>query len=373
MRTRSLRALAVMAYVVASANAAPQANQTSFRIVTYMNSFDQPGGIIEASAGTFLFEAGASTTGVISVTTAGAKAVLVTFPSGYNLESSPVSGPNGRYYSAIELSDDPPNVFSVTTTPGSKHLYPAQIITPSLTQNLPGGGFLGLGVRLVSMSTVFSIETCDTQGNVTQVYQFPSGERALQVMLASDGNYYGLSSPQSGAGYIFRLTPSGALTKLYTFPAETFLGYFYVPLIQASDGNLYGAIATGGANGTGIVYKMTLGGQYTPLYTFPSGNNGGPAFLLQASDGNLYGATLGDLGAGGSSELFRLTLSGQYTTLFTFSNIIADGACGCSLVQADDGIIYGTATGGGPTNGGVIFALDAGLPKPAPRSSRYER
>jgi hypothetical protein len=64
-------------------------------------------------------------------------------------------------------------------------------------------------------------------------------------------------------------------------------------------------------------------------------------------------------------------LSGKYTTLFTFSNIITYGACGCSLVQADDGIIYGTATGGGPTNGGVIFALDAGLPKPAPRAQHF--
>ncbi len=102
------------------------------------------------------------------------------------------------------------------------------------------------------------------------------------------------------------------------------------------------------------------------IYNFPAGNDGGPSFLLEGSDGKIYGSTLGALGQGGSSELFSVTKSGEFTLLHTMS-ITADGACGCSMVQADDGMIYGTATGGGITNGGTIFALDVGLPKPAPR------
>jgi hypothetical protein len=47
------------------------------------------------------------------------------------------------------------------------------------------------------------------------------------------------------------------------------------------------------------------------------------------------------------------------------------GACQCSLVQGSDGDIYGTAISGGPNNGGVIFALELGLPKPAPRAQHF--
>lgn len=63
-----------------------------------------------------------------------------------------MSGPNGRYYSSVELSDDPTNFFSITPTPGSAHFCPAQAINPTFTQNLPGGGFLGLGAQSVAMN-----------------------------------------------------------------------------------------------------------------------------------------------------------------------------------------------------------------------------
>jgi hypothetical protein len=39
-----------------------------------------------------------------------------------------------------------------------------------------------------------------------------------------------------------------------------------------------------------------------------------------------------------------------------------DGACQCSLAQGSDGIVYGTAAGGGIYGGGLYFALDAGQP-----------
>jgi uncharacterized repeat protein (TIGR03803 family) len=324
-------------------------------------------GIIEGATGTFYIEAGASgESDVLSVTTQGVTTALATFPSGYNLESSLVSGPNGRFYSMIELSDDPANVFSITSIPGSKRTYPAQSIAASFTQNLPDGGFLGIGAQLIAMSTIFSVVTCDTQGNVTLVYQFPSGERVEQVMLANDGNFYGVSVPESGAGYIFRLTPAGTLTAIYTFASKSFLGPFSVALIQGSDGDLYGTVATGGSNGTGIIYKITLSGEYTALYTFPAGNLGGPTFLLEASDGNFYGATSGvqEVKGPGPSELFRMSASGEFTKL-PFSVV-----CDCPMVQGSDGIIYGT-TFIPELDAGAVFALDAGLPVPLPRVEHF--
>jgi len=48
-----------------------------------------------------------------------------------------------------------------------------------------------------------------------------------------------------------------------------------------------------------------------------------------------------------------------------------DGVCPCWLMQASDGILYGTAVAGGRSGIGTVFALDAGLPKPAPRALSF--
>jgi uncharacterized repeat protein (TIGR03803 family) len=94
----------------------------------------------------------------------------------------------------------------------------------------------------------------------------------------------------------YRVTPSGVLTKLYDFPANTFRGYFAVPLLQAADDNLYGATPNGGANGTGAIYRLDLRRPVRPALFVSGGQSlGGPTALIEGSDGNLYGATLGSL------------------------------------------------------------------------------
>src|ERR1019366_8708724 len=63
-------------------------------------------------------------------------------------------------------------------------------------------------------------------------------------------------------------------------------------------------------------------------------------------------------------------LPGTYKELFQTTNGSTQGLCTCILTQGSDGIIYGTALGGGPGGFGLIFALDAGLPIPKPRALR---
>ncbi len=88
--------------------------------------------------------------------------------------------------------------------------------------------------------------------------------------------------------------------------------------------------------------------------------------LVDGSDGSLYGVTEGD------DAFFRLTKSGQYNVLYRVTNGNTEGLCACAMMQASDGIFYGTAVGGGPSGGGLYFALDAGLPKPAPKAQHFE-
>ena len=65
-------------------------------------------------------------------------------------------------------------------------------------------------------------------------------------------------------------------------------------LVQGSDGNFYGTIGYGGANGYGTVFQVTPAGVLTTLVSFNGTNGSYPyAGLVQGSDGNFYGTTSG--------------------------------------------------------------------------------
>ncbi|HUE03636.1 MAG TPA: choice-of-anchor tandem repeat GloVer-containing protein [Bryobacteraceae bacterium] len=329
-----------------------------------MGKWGPPVGLVEGTPGVFYSTGGSAQQAAFSITSEGAKTFLASFPLSTYVESPLVSASNQRFYSSVQLHLNPPDVFSIGSTPG-KHLYGEQTVLPLFTQNLPDGSLLGVAVALADNS--MSLIRGDTSGRIgAPIYTFPSREvLPLTALYASDGNYYGVSYLNDGSGYVYRVTPSGSFSQLLSFPPGAFVGNpSFVPLLQASDGYLYGATPNGGANKTGIIYKLTLAGEYTLLYTFPKGLNYNPTNLIQASDGNLYGATFG---LNGFAQLFRITTSGQYTLLVQLTSL----GCLCLLTQGSDGIIYGTAQAGGAVGAGAVFALDAGLPKPAPQPLQF--
>ncbi len=143
-------------------------------------------------------------------------------------------------------------------------------------------------------------------------------------------------------------------------------------LVQGSDGNFYGVTHGGGANGYGVVYKVTPSGTYTVLHSFDFVNDGGNPVgrLIQATDGNFYGTTyLG--GVGDSGTVFKITPSGTLTTLYQFCTNLdcSQGAQPfAGVIQASDGNLYGVTTAGG--NGhGVIFRMT--LKRDRNASSRF--
>jgi hypothetical protein len=360
--------IALAACALAASALKISAAQASFRVISNLNGYDQPSDITEWSPGVLSGISGSSTKVAYSLTVQGTMTVLTSFPSGYNIKSILVGGANHRLYSTVELSSNPANVFSVTSSPNSKETYTAQNFVPSLAQALPDGAILGFAA---TSGEVVSLVTCDLQGKITPIYQFPASTRlGSNPLYASDGNYYGSSNFQNGTIYVWRVTPTGSFSQVYNMPNGTTYG---MPLVQSTDGSLYGTIDLGGANGTGVFYKLTLTGQYTTLYTFPKDkNNSYPTWLIEGSDGNFYGATLGNLNAGGHSRIFRMTRSGQYSVVYEMNAPNGDsGICQCDMIQGSDGIIYGTAQAGGPTGSGEVFALDAGLPKPRPRALRF--
>jgi uncharacterized repeat protein (TIGR03803 family) len=363
---RSLRAAMLLTLAAIVAAPAPAADNVTFRVI-YANQGYGPGaGLIEGSPGVFYSTTGGGPSAAISVTSQGSMTILASFPGGF-FNSLLLSGPSGRFYSSLYTGVY--SIFSVTSAPNDERTYPAQSIGAILLQNLPDGAFLAAAGNYPD--GLWRLTQCGLDGVITSFATFSSGQRVESATRAGDGNYYGVTLGTdvvpSSSNYAFRATPSGALTTLYTFPPNTFARFSATPLLQADDGNLYGSTATGGANGTGTIYKLTPGGQFTLLHSFEPGKYaGGPNTLIEASDGNLYGDAQSP---GGAGQLFRITKSGQYTLLYQMNG--ANGVCPCWLVQGSDGIIYGMAAAGGNADHGVVFAMDAGLPMPKPHPQSF--
>ncbi len=158
------------------------------------------------------------------------------------------------------------------------------------------------------------------------------------VTTAGGGNSCPLS--RFSCGTIFKVTPQGALTTLYRFCAQTNCtdGSEPAGLVQGTDGNFYGVTTAGGAvgcfvYGCGTIFKITPGGMLTTLYTFCTQSNcpdgwsplGG---LLQATDGSFYGTTYvgggcGDADETGCGTVFDLSMGlGPFVkTLPAFGNV----------------------------------------------------
>jgi uncharacterized repeat protein (TIGR03803 family) len=109
-----------------------------------------------------------------------------------------------------------------------------------------------------------------------------------------------------GVGTVFKITLSGALTTLHTFCAEPICydgkAPLEAPLVQANDGNFYGVTTQGGSNdsncegvGCGTIFKITPTGVLTTLYSFCSltacTDGTFPVGLVQHTDGTFYGTT----------------------------------------------------------------------------------
>ncbi len=127
------------------------------------------------------------------------------------------------------------------------------------------------------------------------------------------------------------------------------------PLVQGTDGNLYGAVQEGGASGDGNIFKITPSGEFSILYGFSGPDGAGPNPIILGSDGNFYGTTSGG-GTDNQGTLFRLTAEGTLTTLHTFSSSEGFTPVG-SLVFGFDGRLYGTESS--EFDGVLIFTISA--------------
>jgi uncharacterized repeat protein (TIGR03803 family) len=205
-------------------------------------------------------------------------------------------------------------------------------------------------------------------GKITVLHNFCSktnctdGSLPRGIIQASDGNFYGATNygGTAGVGTVFKVSPSGQLTVLHSSCSQANCddgGWLDFPPIQGRDGNFYGVTNQGGTEGGGVFYKLTAAGNYQVLHNFcetgscPDGS--GPNAVVQDAQGNFFGTTR--YGGSGSGTVFEFTSAGEYQVLHDLSLTGTMGLAFTALTLASDGNLYGTFGGGDPSNGGDAF------------------
>jgi len=151
------------------------------------------------------------------------------------------------------------------------------------------------------------------------------------------------------------------MNKAHTFPAPStlmastlvlLLGLFYATSANAQNAPTIQPLFTFTCSVTTVLHQQVA--------HCPDGQQ--PNTLLQSADGNFYGTTLFN-GSGKQSfgTVFRITPAGHLTVLHTFiadaNGNYPDGGSPTSLLEGDDGFLYGTAQVGGANGMGLVFSL----------------
>jgi uncharacterized repeat protein (TIGR03803 family) len=193
------------------------------------------------------------------------------------------------------------------------------------------------------------------------------GQVPIALVQGSDGALYGTTSnggTNNNNGTTYKINKDGTgYQVLHNFGGGADGVYPQSGLMEGTDGFLYGTTYFGGSNGLGTVYKLKKdGGSYSILHHFSvsggDGNNPQTA-LLQGQDGVLYGTTVFG-GTNDNGTIFKLNTNGSsYLVLLRFSGLATDGKNPeAALSQGSDSALYGTTYNGGTNGVGTIFKLN---------------
>jgi uncharacterized repeat protein (TIGR03803 family) len=282
-----------------------------------------------------------------------------TCPNGFQPGPGPIQLADGNLYGATAYGDSGNGEGTVwqanlsgdvnalyTFLPNGSGQYPnGEIPSISLAAGIDGNLYGVTALGGANDEGVFYRLT--TTGTQEVLYSFCSlsgcPDLPLPVVPGADGNFYGIT-PE----FVFQLTPDGVWSQFYNFHLPSSEGILLIP---GTDGNLYGAAFIDlGPKFKGVIFRLTTGGVYTAVHTFPKQQ--GAIVLTQGSNGTIYGVFTGL-----KSGIFQIDTAGKYKLI----QKVADPAYAPTLLVAgSDGNLYGLINNTQKENyPGAVFAINA--------------
>ena len=184
------------------------------------------------------------------------------------------------------------------------------------------GGTNTCGDSPKSCGTLFSISKAGSLSIVHSFGSSPGDGMAPRDIIRGPGStLVGLTlsgggtrcSQLFGCGTIFTYSPGGSVSVLYSFGQQDQTdGSGPSSLTFGSDGNIYGTTVSGGSfqcTSCGTVFRLTPAGQLTTLYSFGPVNSApsSPTLVSRSTNGMIYGLMGFSTTHDGSLQYFRLT------------------------------------------------------------------
>jgi uncharacterized repeat protein (TIGR03803 family) len=224
-----------------------------------------------------------------------------------------------------------------------------------LSRSFIDGGRRALALGLLIGAAVLAPAAARSLDNPEVILDLDSSQLTPSGALAQgrDGQLYGAGYGGVGTGAVFRVVPGTKLEVLHEFVEAE--GSLPRGLLLGADGNFYGLTAHGGEFNLGTIFRVSPEGKFKLLHSFTAADGRIPNQLLQAQDGQFYG-TMVYGGAFNRGTAYRMTPNGRFTVVHDFGATETDPPYPENLMQASDGVFYGTANGG-RHNRGTIFKM----------------
>jgi uncharacterized repeat protein (TIGR03803 family) len=204
-----------------------------------------------------------------------------------------------------------------------------------------GGPNLGFGPSIFSLTG---------EGSPKLVYSLPTSFTIAESLVqGADGRLYGAVFDSSRQGLYYSITTAGQGFKQY--PTGQWNSMW---LLTAAPGKLYDGV---GSQEAYALAQIDESGKFTVIHklSLSEGVPVGGMKLVPATDGNLYGVGNQSIELSPPFFIYRLTPSGGYSQIATFPSALG-GTYAPALMVASDGNLYGTFSGGGANDTGLIYA-----------------
>jgi uncharacterized repeat protein (TIGR03803 family) len=230
---------------------------------------------------------------------------------------------------------------------------------------------LGIGIPLSLLFTRKTSDLIRSRGRPVASLENAASPRG--ITWGGDGAFYGgaIWGGAYGHGVLYKFTPEGAVEKLVDLTGTNGPARGRMPgrqLVLARDGLFYGVCERGGEYNQGTVFRfdpVAATNRFTTLWDFNEADGGEPlAGLIEdrKTNGVFYGGTQTG-GAGGSGTVFRIDVTGARPVLHVLAHFSGDTGTApgrrlvSGLAQTEDGMLFGTTPEGGAVNGGTVFRL----------------